>query len=320
MYPISVVDAFGRAWDGMVARLFKPFSIGKWFALGFSAWLAGLMDGGGGSFPGGGGGEKGEYDAINLRIAEMWEQYREWIIVGGIVLAVLVVALSVLFLWLCARGKFMFLRNTIDNTAKVSEPWHAFKVPATSFFWWQIGFGILTLVILVVLVGAGFLLLWPALQHKSWTPASVSMAAVLIFLFTAVMLIVLTIQLFMTDFIVPLMMKHHMLATEAWAFFLPLLKHHIPQFTLYVLFLMIMYFVTMIAIIAGCILTCCCLMVLIIIPYINAVVTLPISVLFRLLSIEYLRSYGPDYDLFTEAVVDQPVSDTGNGDSIPSPS
>jgi len=320
MYSISVVDAFGRAWDGMVTRLFKPFSMGKWFALGFSAWLAGLMEGGGMSFPGGGGSEEGEFYSIHLQLAEWWGKYSEWIVLGGIILVAAVLALSVLFLWLSARGKFMFLRNTIDNTANVSEPWHAFKTPASSFFWWQIGFGILTLLVFAALAGAGFLLLWPAIQHDSWTPATIGMTAVLIFLFAAVMLSVLTIQLFMTDFIVPLMMKHRMPACEAWAFFMPLLKHHLPQFTLYVLFLFVMYFVTMIAIVAGCILTCCCLFVLILIPYIQAVVTLPISVLFRLLSIEYLRTFGPDYDLFTETSVEQPALDAGTIDSIPSPS
>jgi len=318
MYSISVVDAFGRAWDGMVARLFKPFNMGKWFALGFSAWLAGLMEGNGMSFPSSG--DAGELQSVYPHFTELWEKYHEWIIVGTIAAVMLILALSILFLWLSARGKFMFLRNTIDNTAKVSEPWHAYKVPASSYFWWQIGFGLIVIVLFAVIAGSAFLLLWPAIQHDTWTTTTISLSAVLIFFFVMVMLTMFAVQLFMTDFIVPLMMKHHMPANEAWSFFMPVFRHHLPQFTLYVLFLVVMYFVTAIAIIAGCILTCCCLFILIIIPYINAVVTLPISVLFRLLSIEYLRSFGPDYDLFTEAIPEPPALESGAGESIPSPS
>ena len=39
---ISCVTPVDRAWNRMVAMLFKPFEIGKWFALGFTAWLARL--------------------------------------------------------------------------------------------------------------------------------------------------------------------------------------------------------------------------------------------------------------------------------------
>jgi hypothetical protein len=50
-------------------------------------------------------------------------------------------------------------------------------------------------------------------------------------------------------------------------------------------------------------LTCCVGFVLLIIPYINAVVLLPISYTLRAFSVEFLQQFGPAYHFFprTEA-------------------
>ena len=54
---ISVTDPIGRAINRAKYITFQPFDIGKWFVLGFIAWLAALGEGGGfgggGNFPGG---------------------------------------------------------------------------------------------------------------------------------------------------------------------------------------------------------------------------------------------------------------------------
>ena len=58
---ISVSDPVESAWMGTKKILFQPFDIGKWFALGFSAWLATLLEGGGSfNFNGGGSGDSSD--------------------------------------------------------------------------------------------------------------------------------------------------------------------------------------------------------------------------------------------------------------------
>src|SRR5476651_235617 len=51
---IDFTRAFDSAWERMMIILFRPFDLGKWFVIGFSAFLAGLLQGGngfnGGSF------------------------------------------------------------------------------------------------------------------------------------------------------------------------------------------------------------------------------------------------------------------------------
>ena len=39
---ISFTNPYNRAWLRMKSALFGPLDLGKWFALGFTAWLAQL--------------------------------------------------------------------------------------------------------------------------------------------------------------------------------------------------------------------------------------------------------------------------------------
>jgi hypothetical protein len=54
---VSVVDPITPAINRVKLMLFQPFDIGKWFIIGFCAWLAYLGSGGGNG--GGGGGPSG---------------------------------------------------------------------------------------------------------------------------------------------------------------------------------------------------------------------------------------------------------------------
>ena len=44
---IEFIAPTKRAYEGMKCILFRPFDMGKWFILGFTAWLATLFEGGG---------------------------------------------------------------------------------------------------------------------------------------------------------------------------------------------------------------------------------------------------------------------------------
>ena len=54
---INVVEPISPALERVKRMLFQPFDLGKWFVIGFCAWLACLGEGGGSGFhvPGGGG-------------------------------------------------------------------------------------------------------------------------------------------------------------------------------------------------------------------------------------------------------------------------
>src|ERR1700733_6057278 len=45
---INFTRAFDSAWERMSIILFRPFDLGKWFVMGFGAFLAGFLSGGNG--------------------------------------------------------------------------------------------------------------------------------------------------------------------------------------------------------------------------------------------------------------------------------
>jgi hypothetical protein len=47
---VSVLEPVGQAIEKVKEILFKPFDLGRWFVIGFCAWLACLDQGGGFNF------------------------------------------------------------------------------------------------------------------------------------------------------------------------------------------------------------------------------------------------------------------------------
>jgi len=322
MYSISIIDPLDRAWNGMVARLFKPFQAGKWFALGFSAWLAQLLSGSG--FPSFSSGDMKGLKEIYSPLRDAWIAYSSIIIpvlaVGTLILIVFVFTL----LWLTSRGSFMFLRNVVDDTGEVSKPWHEYRAEGNSLFFWQVGYSIIACTIMIALSIAIIFLILPFISGEQPASAATNMSTIFIggmigLIFFAAVMVLLVITTLLFDCVVPLMMKHRIRCSEAWFMLLPLLKQHAGTFILYLLFRLALYIGAAMLIGIMVILTCCCLLFLMIIPYINAVVLLPISVFFRLYSIEFLRGFGENFDVFTKAPPDNelPAGDTAD---IPSPS
>src|SRR5690242_8470363 len=109
---ISVTEAVEPAYDRVKLMLFKPFSLSKWFVVGFCAWLAGLGESGGG--PGGGfNSSSGHFNNQNAtdQARQFCHEVRDyvianlaWIIPVAVTLVVLLLAISVLIIWLSSRG------------------------------------------------------------------------------------------------------------------------------------------------------------------------------------------------------------------------
>ncbi len=310
---VKLVDPVKDAWARMVLILFRPFEIGKWFALGFSAWLAALGEGGGsGSFNGGSGNmgrnsANGSFtvDGLLTGIEEAWAQANEYLqgwgalIVGVVVAIVLVgVVLGIVFLWLRSRGQFMLLDNVLKNRGDVSEPWRVLKEHGNSLFRWSLVYGIICLLITLGLLGLSWpLVLKPCVEARAFvTPAigGIVTVAVLFFIYGA---ITFYIGRFLEDFIVPLMYKYDMTATEAWGKFRGLYQANIGRFLLYGLFFMVLQLCAGVAILALVLLTCFVGGLLMAIPYLGAVLMLPITVFFRFYSVEYLAQYGSEFEV-----------------------
>ena len=313
---VSVVEPLTPAIERVKTILFRPFDLGKWFVIGFCAWLAELGKPKGGNGGGGGGGDGGSpfsysgrpnleefvecaKDAIETARIYV-EQNMHWILPVAIVGAVVVIIVWVLLMWLSSRGRFMFLHCVVENKGEVSVPWNKFSRHANSLFVFRIVVGLINLVAVVAAIFAGIFLFAGAAMSGSGVAAVLIVVSVFI-LMIALGIVLSLIQKFTTDFVVPIMFLRTESCSAAWREFLAVLTANSGRFILYVLFQIAIWLVIMIIIVAMICVTCCCAACILSIPYVGTVLLLPILVFQRSYSLYYLRQYGPAFDIFGTA-------------------
>ena len=307
---ISVIDPLSPAFERVKIILFKPFDLGKWFVIGFCAWLAYLGTGGGGGGNGGGRGRgynraHWSIDDVRYQVGEAKEFFLAnmfWVIPVVIIVILVILCLWVLFTWLSSRGRFMFLHCVAENKAEVKIPWTKFREHAGSLFLFRIVVGLVAFAIF----GLPFLIVAFSLVAMSAGPTFVPavlgiIAAVLVFILLGI--IFWLIHRFTMDFVVPIMFLRTISCTTAWREFLDLLSVNKARFVLYALFrIVIAIVIGFIIFLSFCIgLCCCCVSVLLLIPYIGTVILLPVYVFERSYSLYYIRQYGSQFDVFNLA-------------------
>jgi hypothetical protein len=137
MENISVTDPIGRAIERVQLLLFRPFDLGKWFTIGFCAWLAGLGERGfSASFNSGSNSspQRGDLHQQFEQLHVVMLQNLYWILLVVLFMFLVVLALWVAFIRLSSRGKFMFLHCVAFNRAEVREPWNRYFAAATAYF------------------------------------------------------------------------------------------------------------------------------------------------------------------------------------------
>lgn len=300
---IDFVNPLSRGWGRMKKALFQPFNLKKWFVVGFTVFLAELTEG-----PNGNGTtgihEKrhGDFgDVINFP-GFAWEWLMNHPFWFGLIIIGIVcfIAFIILLTWLSSRGKFMFLDNVVYDRALVVNPWYEFRMHGNSLFLWRLGFGLICLGIIVLLLVAGFILAANIYHQTLKIHESVLLGIGLGLVVLAAICIIAYISMFLNNFIVPIMYKNGIKTTQAWQHFLQIFSRYPFHFILYGLFLLVLYIVVVIAVIIAGFLTCCIGLFLLMIPYINAVVLLPISYTFRAYSVEFLEQFGPEFKIFPE--------------------
>src|ERR1700741_3100096 len=104
---IEVFKPFGESFELMKKILFQPFDLKKWLVIGFAAWLTNLGAGGGGggnfNYP------DNRHEGARKLNATIGQITQPILITGICVLACLIVLLIILFAWLRARGRFIFV-------------------------------------------------------------------------------------------------------------------------------------------------------------------------------------------------------------------
>lgn len=301
---VSVIDPIGPAIDTVKTILFRPFSLEKWFAIGFCAWLAYLGQGGGGGGP--------NFNYRTGRGQHHFHQAKEfvlenmvWLIPAAVFLFVLMIVITLLILWLSSRGQFMFLHCVVHNKAQVKYPWAKFKQHAASLFIFRLVLAVISFFTFAIL-SLPIIFLGIALARGSDTGLKVALIFGIITMGVLILILSIAFGLvlkFTNDFVVPVMFLQTTSCLTAWRQFWRLLAQNKARFTLYILFqIVILVAITTIIVAASC-LTCCCAGCILMIPYIGTVLLLPVFVFKRAYSLLYLRQFGPALDAFTPPAV-----------------
>lgn len=313
-------DPCNSAYQRMKTILFRPFNAGKWFVLGFSAWLATLGEGGGGggsSYQGnapssgtesGEDGESAEYQGLIAEFEEasstamQWIQENPWVIGVAILAILFILALMILFCWLSSRGKFMFLDNVVHNRAEVKLPWSEYRAEGNSLFRWAICFHIVTAVVLLALLaGTGFWLFSQFSEAETFTGSMVITGISATVVFLLILLIIGYIWTLLTHFVVPQMYKHRITALAAWRNVMSLQRERAGALFVFFILQFLLGLASLLIILAFGLATCCVGLLAMAIPYLGAVITLPISVFFCALGPEFSRQFGSKFDLWSDS-------------------
>lgn len=301
---VSVIDPISPAFERVGQILFRPFDIGKWFTLGFCAWLAWLGQGGSG---GGSSRWNRSFDETtrDIDVVEDWILDHLDVVFSVVVLLfILVIGLWILLTWLSSRGKFMFLDGVVHDRGAVGEPWRRFRMPGNSLFGFRIVLGLFATVILGLVFGLMVLSLL-ALGIRDGNPG-VAIFIVLGFWIAAIAPLAIAFALVgmaVNDFVVPIMWLRGCRVMAAWSEFLSLLSPNLGSFVLYVL---LKFLIAVVILVISCLAACvtCCVAAL---PYIGTVLLLPLFVFRRSYSMYFFSQLRPDYAPFGPA---GPVSPT----------
>ena len=229
---ISYSRPLDQAWSRMKSLLFGPFDLGLWFVLGFTAWLAQLGESGLG-------GATSQISYTDPFDGVEWNRWadnavgsaRDFLsdgltaaVMGLLVIVGLVIWL--VFLWVSSRGRFMLLDNLVHRRTRVKEPWREFRAQGDSLFLWQVVYSLVASVTILGVVIGGFLLWVPLAALSASALVAIPLAILTGCLFFLVILVAIFIEFFLTAFVVPLMYRDRLTATQAWSRWLVLFREH----------------------------------------------------------------------------------------------
>ena len=307
--PISVTRPVGQAIDRVKHVLFRPFDAGKWFVIGFCAWLACLGQGGGYSFqtPGGNHGRGADLRRVIEQARDFVQENLYWIVPVGIAVLVLALILGVVLTWLRSRGEFMFLHCVARNQAQIAAPWRDYTREGNSLFLFRL-----------VLMLVGMAVFWPILivcgikifrmyWDSDWNVHGILWCVGLGLALMLVGIVFAIVGKFTSDFVIPIMFLRRTRCLEGWREFVRLLTAEPGEFVLYLLFQIVLAIALGVLVLVTVLVTCCIAGCLLVLPYIGTVLFLPVLVFKRAYSLHYLSQYGSEYDVFAQPPAQPPI-------------
>lgn len=299
--PFEVIEPLVRAWGRTRSLLFLPFAFERWAIFGFSAWLA-LWTGAGG------GGNLSWLVSPSRPLPESLQGGRDglssWFL--GLTLALILALASAALLWvlfrtwLQSRFDFVFLDHLVTGETRIAKPWSETAELGHSLFVWRLLLGLGFLVLLTLPIG---LALGAGLR-----PGVMSIGALVLglLLLGPIVLVGLLLLFAINQFVVPIMARQRVAFQPALAQLRDLLAARPVPFLLYTLLYLVLGVAVGLGITAIGFATCCLGFLVFALPYVGAVVLLPVAVCLRYYSLEFLRQFGPEFDLLGDSPSSEP--------------
>jgi len=309
---ISVAEPVSPALERVKRVLFKPFDLGKWFTIGFCAWLAGLGESGGGSF------HSNFNPHHETNFGESFRQHfwqaRDYVLnnLGWIIPLValgLVIGLGLylVFLWLNSRGKFMFLHCVALNKAEVVEPWNQFAYEGNSLFLFRIVLWLIGMVLMLPFLVIAIVMVLKMFLSGQFLSNAIIGAIGFGLIFFGLAIVFAIIHKLTTDFVVPIMFLRRNSCLQAWKELGSLISGHVGVFILYFLFQIVLCMAIGIIVLGAVLITCCIAGCLMILPYIGTVLLLPVLMFKRCYSLYFLAQFGREFDVFPPPSITSPA-------------
>jgi len=295
---IEIFKPFGEAFEVTKKILFQPFDLKKWFVIGFAAWLSNL----------GGGNYNYRYNRGDWKnvpwfqdLHDTFDQIPHWILWSGlVVIIVLLLALIILFAWLRARGRFMFVDCIVKNRGAIAEPWREFREQGNSYFLLALLIGF----IIAVIAGISSLpFMLPIVRGATFLHLHDVYLICMIALWVFILVMLVLAWSLISHFMVAVMYRRRCRAGEAFRAALALIANYPGEITLYCLLWIVVGIASAIASCAITLVTCC----IALLPYIGTVILLPIFVSLRAFGLLFIRQFGPEYDVWAAVPQSPPI-------------
>jgi hypothetical protein len=306
---INFTRAFDSAWERMHVILFRPFAFGKWCAIGLSAFLAGLLQGGNGFngsfnlpsnntvFPKAPQSSKLEIQQFDTSLGHFFSSMQLGLLIFfGVLIFIFIFGFIFLLYWLGARGQFMFLDNIVRNRGAISWPWQYYKRQANSLFLFYLLIFALSIVVILILGGIGVVTAIPLfVNHRTPDGWEIGIFGVIALVYLLLCLVFGVVFFLFREFGVPLMFRNGLKAREAFVATLGLLQQHPGSMAIFILLRIAIFIGVAILSVIICCFTFCIGML----PYIGTVILLPVLIYVKCFTLDCLAQVGPEYDVWT---------------------
>ncbi len=318
--PIRFRQPLEDALQRTQSLLLRPFNLGRWFTLGFVAWLIHLGQAGGsaaGSDPGmqlklRDGDWGGAADSVAEAVHGVLPSGLAVLLIMALAIAVLLVAVTLL--WVSCRARFVWLENLTAQDHAIGRHWTRFARQGDSFFLWKLAYYVLLIVILAPL--AFFAGLFGVLTGSGFDGPGSILSWMLLGVLTFTVIVILAFVHFYGDaFVTVLMHRRGLTVIPAWRAFRRLFEAHPGAFVAVAFVKFLLHLATAIVVTVFGLITCCVGFLVMAVPYLGAVVQLPIFAALRYYDLCWLGQFADDLRLPAPPI--SPTEPTPGSDPTP---